>query len=157
MPKLDFLNDYTDARRRHETTIVTMLLNRFQIPRRYKLKMLDENNARWGEKFLSLDMFFKFFPTFPTRLALEYPFDLRKVMTEDVLFKKFGRSQLVDVYDEQYRGYVEPGEEDLVVPRERVLLGLPAFLPRPDNFGVVFHSRFEKGYDGPWKLDQKIR
>ncbi len=66
-------------------------------------------------------------------------------MTEEVLFKKFGRSELVKVYDDQYRGYVEPGEEDVVVPRERVLLGLPACLPRPNNFGVVFRSTFEKG------------
>ena len=103
MPKFDFLNDHTDERRRHETTIVTMLLNRFEVPRLYKLKMLDENNARYGERFLSLDMFFKSFPTFPTRLVLVYPFDLRKVMTEEVLFKKFGRSELVKVYDDQYR------------------------------------------------------
>ena len=145
MSNLDLFNDHTDARRRHETAIVTMLLNRFQVPRLYKQKMLNENNQRFGERFLSLDMFFKFFPTFPTRLVLQYPFDLRKVMTEEVLFKKFGKSKLVKVYDARFRSYVEPGEEDMVAPRDRLLLGLPAFLPRPDNFGVVFHSKFEMG------------
>jgi hypothetical protein len=145
MPNLNFLGQDVDACREHEATVVKMLLDRFDIPNRYKQEMLQENNLRWGERFLSLDRFFKLFPTFPTRLVLLYPFDLRKVMTEDVLFKKFGRSELVEAYDAQYRSYKEPIEEDMVYPEDRFLLGLPMSMPRPTNFGVVLHSRFEMG------------
>jgi hypothetical protein len=145
MPRLNFLGQDVDAFREHEATVVKMLLDRFDVPSTYKRQMLDENNQRLGERFLSLDMFFKFFPTFPTRLVLLYPYDLRKVMTEEVLFKKFGRSELVKIYDEQYRSYKEPIEEDMVYPEDRFLLGLPMSMPRPTNFGVVFHSKFEMG------------
>jgi hypothetical protein len=144
MSALDFLNDHTDERRRHETSVVTMLLNRFQIPRQCNLKMLDENNLRWGERFLSLDLFFEFFPMFPTRLVLEYPFDLRKVFTAGVLFKNFGGSKLVEVYDRRFWTYVEPGTENMVAPADRILLGLPPPMPLT-NFGVVFHGQFELG------------
>lgn len=143
MTNLAFLNDNTEARRRHESIIVNQLLQRFQLPKLHKVKMLAENERRWGERFLSLDVFFESFPTFPMRLVSVYPFDLWKVMNEDVLFKKFGRSKLVEIYDDQYRSYVEPGEESMVAPRDRLLLGLPTVVPPPDTFGVVFQSRFD--------------
>lgn len=144
MPILDLIRRRNELYREHEATVVKMLLDRFDVPSKYKRQMLDRCYQRLGERFLTLDLFFELFPTFPTRLVLLYPFDMRKVMTEEVLFKKFGSSGLLEEYDAQYRGYVEPGEENRLPPRDRLLLGLPTFPPKPHNFGVVLHSGFEK-------------
>jgi hypothetical protein len=143
MSNFNLSGNLVQEQRRHESMIVNLLLQRFQLPKRHKVRMLAENEQCWGERFLSLDVFFEFFPTFPMRLVSVYPFDLWKVMNEDVLFKKFGRSKLVEIYDDQYRSYVEPGEENRLPPRDRLLLGLPTFVPPPDTFGVVFQSRFD--------------
>ena len=58
-----------------------------------------ENKRHFGEWFLSLNMFFEFFPTFPARLVLAYPANIPKVLSVAGLFKNFGGSWLKDDYD----------------------------------------------------------
>jgi hypothetical protein len=132
-----------DALRKHEREqerIVKQLLERFEISAKYKRRMLSESNSRLGYRVLTLNLFFQFFPTFPARLVLEYPYNLQQTFNASILFKSFRRSQLVTVYDSRFQNYVEPSTAD--IPRE--LRFLPGFATqRPLTiFGAIFRSNF---------------
>lgn len=96
----------------HEGYIVTRLIERFDISHKYKKRMYRENKNRFGESFLSLNMFFEYFPTFPARLVLAYPVSTPKVLSVDGLFRNFGGSWLMEDYVYRFRNYVEPGRCD---------------------------------------------
>jgi hypothetical protein len=128
----------------HEGYIVTRLIERFDISHKYKKRMYRENKNRFGESFLSLNMFFEFFPTFPARLVLAYPVNTPKVLSVDGLFRNFGGSWLMEDYVYRFRNYVEPGRHGLFDQGSAARFG-GSCRKRPTTFGVIYHRTFERG------------
>ncbi len=98
----------------------------------------------FGESFLSLNMFFEFFPTFPARLVLAYPADIPKVLSVAGLFKHFGGSWVKKDYDWRFREYVEPSTQNVDGQGSLALFGRSSQEP-PTTFGVIYHRVFERG------------
>lgn len=131
-------------RQQHEGYIVLRLMDRFDISHTYNQSMYRKNERRFGESFLSLNMFFEFFPTFPARLVLAYPADIPKVLSVAGLFKHFGGSWVKKDYDWRFREYVEPSTQNVDDQGSLALFGAPSPEP-PTTFGVIYHRVFERG------------
>jgi hypothetical protein len=83
----------------YEEKIVKVLLKRYRIPNRYKFKMLDEADRRWGSKTLTMSLFLEFFPTFPVALTAKYLSRVTQRCSVADLFVRFGKTELVRRYE----------------------------------------------------------
>jgi len=87
--------------------VVKLLLKRYRISKEHRLAMLEESERRFGTRHLSLDLFLKFFPTFPMVLQCVYIWQIAKRISIADLFGNFGRTPLVQFYEEFYKTAVE--------------------------------------------------